>query len=137
MSGGAAAAAAAAAAVARRRMEMEEEVMTTYSSDELVQNWEFKIVRANTAVFKNPATFRRLLEEEARAGWTLVEKFDNTRVRFKRPMQARLNDATLPHGVDPYRVQYGMSPGAYAALLTLTLLAVVFGFMARLAYALK
>ena len=138
MSGGAAAAAAAAAAaVARRRMEMEEEFMTQYSSDELAQNWEFKIVRANTAVFKNAATFKRLIEEEARAGWTLVEKFDNTRVRFKRPQQARLNDATLQRGVDPYRVQYGMSPGTYSALLTLTLLGVVFGFMAWLAHALK
>lgn len=97
--------------------------MTTYSSEDLGQDWEFKIVRANTAAFKSPKRLHRLMEEEARAGWTMVEKFDNNRVRFKRPRQARLNDANLPPGVDPYRVHYGMSPAAFGVSLALTALA--------------
>jgi hypothetical protein len=131
MAGGAAAGAAAAQAARRLLLlQEEEERMTPYGPNDLSQNWEFKIVRANTAVFGKPATFKRLLEEEARAGWTLVEKFDGTRVRFKRPQEARLKDATLPRGVDPYRVYWGISPGAYAAWLTITIAAVVGAFMA-------
>ena len=126
-----AAAGAAAAAAARRRMLLEEEEMlTTYAADDLTHHWEFKIVRANRGVFRNPKTFHRLLAEEAQAGWTLVEKFDNTRVRFKRPQQARLNDAQLPRGVDPYRVHYGLPPSAFAGLLLITMFALAGGILA-------
>jgi hypothetical protein len=121
------AAAAAAAAAARQRMlAEEEEEMTSYSRDELADDWEFKIVRANTNVFRSPATFNRLVEEEARAGWVLLEKFDDSRVRFKRPRSARQRDASLPAGVDPYRVRYGISEGAYVTIV----LVVVFGILA-------
>jgi hypothetical protein len=120
-------AAAAAAAAARRRLleEQEEQEMATYGSDDLAGDWEFKIVRSNTTAFRNPATLARLLHEEAQAGWVMVEKFDNTRIRFKRQRKARLNDSQLPHGFDPYRVHYGMSPAAFAALLMI----VIFGVM--------
>ena len=118
-----AAAGAAAAAAAQRAIEEEEENMTAYSREELADDWEFKIVRANTGVFGKPAEFNKLIEEEARAGWQLVEKFDNSRVRFKRPRAARQRDAQLPEDVDPYRTRYGMSEGAFAVLI----LAVVFG----------
>jgi hypothetical protein len=124
----AAAGAAAAAAAAQRAMEEEEEQMTPYSREELEQDWEFKIVRANTGVFGRPAVFNKLIEEEARAGWVLVEKFDNSRVRFKRPRSARLGDAQLPNNVDPYRTRYGMSEGAFAVLI----LVLVFGGIAGL-----
>lgn len=97
--------------------------MTTYGPEELTRDWEFKIVRANRPVFRNPAHLRRLVEQEGRAGWTLLEKFDNSRIRFKRPIQARLNDRNLPPGIDPYRVHYGLHPGAFAALVALFALA--------------
>jgi hypothetical protein len=48
-----------------------------------------------------------LLQEESIAGWELVEKLDDRRVRFKRTMDARRRDATLPPGIDPYRSHYG------------------------------
>ncbi len=108
--GGAAAAAAAAAEEQRRRQEEEEEEMTNYSGADLQGDWEFKIVRANTRAFANPDTFRQVCAEEAAAGWILVEKFDNQRLRFKRPIAARAGDAA--RAIDPYRTQYGMSPGA-------------------------
>ena len=120
--------AAAAAAAAQRERQEEEEQMTPYTREELDNDWEFKIVRANTNAFGKPAVFNRLIEEEARAGWQLVEKFDNQRVRFKRPRSARLRDAQLPPGVDAYRVRYGMSEGAYVALILLA----VFGGMGLL-----
>jgi hypothetical protein len=119
-----AAAAAAAAAAERRRREQEEEEMTTYPPGD---DWEFKIVRANSNVFRNPRNLNRLLEEESVAGWSLVEKFDNQRIRLKRPRQARLNDSRLPPGVDPYRVHYGLSPVAFALLVMIIALALAAG----------
>jgi hypothetical protein len=120
------AAASAAAAEARRRKQQEEEEITPYSRDELSDDWEFKIVRSSTGAFGKPATFNRLIEEEARAGWQRVEKFDNNRVRFKRPRSARRGDAGLAPGVDPYRVEYGLSEGA----LVVVILGAVFGSIA-------
>ena len=113
---------ASAAAAARRRQLREEEEMTNYPADETA-GWEFKIVRSVTGAFAKPAVFNKLLEEEARAGWELLEKFDDRRVRFKRPISARAGDAQLPAGVDPYRTQYGMSRLTYILLiLVITLL---------------
>jgi hypothetical protein len=108
---------AAAAAAAQRLLE-EEEAMTNYSTQDLAGEWEFKIVRANTGVFRNPAELAKLVKEESLAGWILLEKFDNTRIRFKRPVSARQDDYRLPQGVDPYRTQYGMSPWLFAIILT-------------------
>src|SRR5260370_9344230 len=108
MSAGGAAGAAAAAAVAQQMREEEEE-MTKYTEAELQGSWEFKILRSNTAQFKNPDVLRQACEEEARAGWVLLEKFDNQRLRFKRPISARPGDAILI-GHAAYRTQYGMSP---------------------------
>jgi hypothetical protein len=105
MSAGAAGAAAAAAA-ARQRLEHEEEDMTLMNTDPS-GNVEYKIIRSVTGAFKNPAKFRAFLEEEARAGWDLVEKLDNNRARLRRPIECRKRDAEL--GQDPYRTQVGTS----------------------------
>jgi hypothetical protein len=108
----------------------EEEEMTTYSADDLASDWEFKIVRGNMSVFGKSSTLNRLLLEEARAGWTMVEKFDDQRIRFKRPRQARLNDAKLPPGVDPYRVHYGMPPVVFVILMVAAILGLTYGIFA-------
>jgi hypothetical protein len=100
-------AAAAAAAAARRRREEEEEHMTPYTPRDLAESWEFKILRSATGAFKDPAAMQRYLAEEAQAGWTLVEKFDNSRIRLKRPAAARQQDAQCTF--DPYRTSVGMS----------------------------
>lgn len=104
MSAGAAGAAAAAAAA--RRREQEEEEMAGYSAAEL-EGWEFKFVRSATSAFRRPEFLRRILEEEKRAGWELVEKFDNGRIRLKRRVSARSGDAGA--SVDPYRSHVGIS----------------------------
>lgn len=89
--------------------------MTSYSDKELAEGWEFKILRSNTNVFRNPENLRRYLEEEGRAGWVLVEKFDDNRIRLKRPASARKEDATL--SFDPYRTRVGLSDAGLVFLI--------------------
>jgi hypothetical protein len=122
-------AAAAAAAEKRRQMMFaeEEEDMAKYTEDDLSDNWEFKIVRSDSAAFRKPEVLRKVIEEEARAGWVMLEKFDDSRIRFKRSRSARSRDALLPPGTDPYRTQYGISSTRIgllvASLMILALLA--------------
>jgi hypothetical protein len=122
MTGGAAAAGAAAAR--KRREQQEEQEMTGYTTQELAEGWEFKIVRSSTGAFRTPAFLRAVLDEEQRAGWTLVEKFDNGRIRLKRSASARANDSTL--GSDAYRTHVGMGELKFV----LCILAAVFGGLA-------
>jgi hypothetical protein len=92
------------------------------STDPQMVGWEFKIVRASRDLFRNPVILQQLCKEEAIAGWILLEKLDDRRVRFKRLIALRnvLNPENLPH--DPYRSHYGSSftpltwIGAIAAL---------------------
>jgi hypothetical protein len=102
--------AAYAAAAEQRRIQMlrqhEEEDLTPYSPEDLMENWEFKIVRCPLPLFERPAFLEAILREEARAGWQLVEKFDGTRVRLKR-VAGRPPAAELPAGYDPYRTAVG------------------------------
>ena len=107
--------AAAAAAAQRRREEEEEEHMTPYTPRDLAENWEFKILRSATGAFKDPAVMQRYLAEEAQAGWTLVEKFDNSRLRLKRPAAARQQDAQCTF--DPYRTRVGVSEAGLALVI--------------------
>lgn len=101
----------------RRRDEEEEEEMTRYTTEDLESNWEFKIVRSETGAFRKPEVFQALLQEESVAGWELVEKLDNRRVRFKRSRERRRRDATLPPGYDPYRTNYGSSTARSALII--------------------
>ena len=102
-------AAVIAAVAQKKKLQQEEEEMTRYTPEELSHDWEFKIVRSNTPMFHKPETLNKLIEEEARAGWVMLEVFDNSRVRFKRPRSARAQDANLPQGFNPYRTIYGLS----------------------------
>lgn len=88
--------------------------MTGYSTDDL-NGWEFKIIRSAFGAFRNPDKVRRLLEEESRAGWELIEKFDDQRIRLKRRTEKRKNDSTL--GYDAYRTSYGAPEYAIAIVV--------------------
>lgn len=88
--------------------------MTGYSADDL-DGWEFKIVRSVTQRFKDRGAVQRLCAEEARNGWELVEKFDNSRIRFKRRIDRRAADENAE--IDPYRTQVGISQGALVATI--------------------
>lgn len=116
MSIGAAAAVAAAAETQRQ----EEEEMTSYSDKDLAEGWEFKIVRSNFTTFRNPEKLRTVLDEEKRGGWSLVEKFDDQRIRLKRPAATKVTQGDFADGYDPYRTTVGASQGA----LVLTILGV-------------
>jgi len=118
-----AAAGAAAAAAAKARQRREEEEMTGYRPEDL-EGWEFKILRCMGARFGRPDRLRAVLAEEAEAGWELVEKFDNHRIRLKRRVEWREKDRKLP--VDPYRSWVGLSDTGFV----LSILGVVFGLIA-------
>ena len=90
----------------QRELRKEEEQMTGYSGEDL-EGWEFKIVRASTRRFKHPEIVRQVCDQETRAGWEMLEKFDDYRIRFKRRVERRTEDAHL--GSDPYRTQIGIT----------------------------
>lgn len=68
---------------------------------------EYKIVRASSDLFRNPAIFQRLCREEAEFGWIMLEKLDDRRVRFKRPIALRDTQRSDLPPFDPYRTHYG------------------------------
>lgn len=103
------------AAQAAARQQREEEAMAQYTAEELAEGWEFKFLRSACAEFKSPEKLREYLEEEGRAGWTLVEKFDSKRLRLKRPAAAKARDSQL--SFDAYRTSVGMSEGALAMMV--------------------
>jgi hypothetical protein len=129
----------------QRQCEEEEETLTPYDSKEATKvsapsmdgtptpkdprlvGWEFKIVRANRDLFRASNVLNTVCDEEALAGWILLEKLDDRRLRFKRPIALRemIKPDTTP--VDPYRTHYGPSGSwrtwlvAIASLLVLTL----------------
>ena len=106
---------------------------TAAATDPQLVGWEFKIVRANRDLFRNPAVFQQLCKEEAMSGWLMIEKLDDRRVRFKRLIALRtvFDAQQIPY--DPYRSHYGSSftpltwLGAIAAL-TMMLIPSYFGY---------
>lgn len=105
--------------------------MTGYTSEDLASGTEFKILRSATAAFGRAEFLRQVLEEEKQAGWTLVEKFDNARIRLKRPASAR--NAAGGATFDPYRSYVGISEAALAVRIVVSILvalAVILGSIA-------
>jgi hypothetical protein len=98
-----------------------------YFTDAAIAEWEYKIVRAYSDLFRNPTNFIQLCEEEAQAGWILLEKLDDRRVRFKRSVAMREQVDVTQLSFDPYRCYYGPSNqwtnfmGAIAAVTAMVL----------------
>ncbi len=88
--------------------------MTAYTKEDL-EGWEFKIVRSNFGRFRNYAVVQEACKREAEAGWEMVEKFDDQRIRFKRRTEYRKRDAQL--GIDPYRTSGGLGEGRTVAMI--------------------
>ncbi len=99
----------AVAAAAAELMRREEEEMTPYNAKDLAEGWEFKIMRSPFGSFRTPEKLRAVLEEEKKGGWVLVEKFDDTRIRLKRPAGAKVMEADFADGYDPYRTTVAAS----------------------------
>jgi hypothetical protein len=126
-------AATSAAHQAAKQKQQEEEEMTTYTDKDLAQDWEFKIVRSATGAFSKREKIEQVVAEESVAGWVLVEKFDDNRLRFKRPASARRNDYNLPAHVNPYRTTLGLSEAGLAFLI-MGIMAGVGGLIALLVW---
>jgi hypothetical protein len=124
-------AATTAAHQAAKRQREEEEEMTNYTEKDLSQDWEFKIVRSTTGAFGKREKIEQVVADEAVAGWVLVEKFDDNRLRFKRPASAKRNDINLPAHINPYRTTMGITE-AGLAFLVIGIMAVVGGLIAFL-----
>ncbi len=93
------------------------------NSDPRLVGWEFKILRSAQDSFREPSALKQVLEEEAIAGWILLEKLDDRRLRFKRPIAMRevLRGELLP--IDPYRTTYSQnSPWTKVTIATIGLL---------------
>jgi hypothetical protein len=119
----AAAGASAAAAAARRREELrieEEQETAPMAADD---GYEYKILRSNWSSFKSPTAMRSALEYEAQFGWDLFEKLDNSRLRMRRPIQCREQDAERTH--DPYRIWVGPSDKAIGVFVVVAMVVVV------------
>ena len=97
--------------------------MTTYTPQDLSGDWEFKILRSTTGAFGNSQRLKEILEQEQLAGWNFVEKFDNSRIRLKRPASARSEDGS--RSIDPYRSYVGVTEGQLALLIVTGVLAAV------------
>jgi len=108
--------------LAKQNQVEEEEVLNEYESNMAQQpqmqvngsapktgDWEYKIVRASSDLFRDPKVFRKLCVEEKQAGWILLEKLDDSRVRFKRPLVGRQAIEPQKGPIDPYRCHYGPS----------------------------
>ena len=119
------------AAQEQKKKHEEEEEMTAYTRQELAEDFEFKIMRSSTGKFKNRDVIEQLKAEENMAGGGMVEKFDDNRIRFKRPISAQKKDNLLPSQIDPYRTKFGMSDSGVAAVV-LGILALVGGTVALL-----
>jgi hypothetical protein len=118
-----------AAIAARQRqilMQKEEQEMTKYSDEELNNDWEFKIVRANTALFKDYNKMKEVIDQEKQFNWIFLEKFDDYRLRFKRKRSDNIDKNISPYN-NPYRTLYGISTGTYTALILTVTLAGTFG----------
>ncbi len=97
----------------------------TSPKDPRLAGWEFKIVRAHRDLFRDSATLQRLCKEEAESGWIMLEKLDDRRIRFKRPLALReiMKAEFLQH--DPYRSYYGPSTSPATWLGTIAALAAI------------
>jgi hypothetical protein len=74
----------------RARRREEEEIMTGYRPGDLEGDWQFKIVKGT---FKTQKQIDAVIQEQAEFGWVLVEVFDHSRIRFKRPAAEIEKDA--------------------------------------------
>lgn len=95
--------------------------MTNYTNHDMAGEWEFKIIRSTNNAFRSPERLGAVLEEEAAAGWELIEKLDDSRVRLKRKQSSRRRDAELPPGFDPYRTKIGLNSQAATMIIGLIL----------------
>lgn len=113
-------------AAKKRQQEEEEQKLTRYNAEDL-NGWEFKIIHSTFGRFRNAEVIRQLMEEEARNGWEMVEKFDDYRIRFKRRTDKRALNSS--GGVDPYRTNYSSGQRTFLFIAVILALVVAAGVL--------
>ena len=106
-----------------------------YTGQDLGEGWEFKILRANTRAFRHPDNLKQACDEEGQNGWVLLEKLDDSRLRFKRPRKTR--ETASAGAIDPYRSHYGMDPTKLTLIIVVSIIGtmfIVFGTIAALVH---
>ncbi len=87
---------------------------------------EYKVIQAQTPLFSDTQKMLEVLDQEAKAGWSLLEKEDNYKIRLQRNISNRENDKNLDF--DAYRSTVGVSSvvtyGATAAV-TIAIVSVI------------
>jgi hypothetical protein len=73
-----------------------------YTTQDLDQDWEFKFIRSQLGLFANREFRERILAQEGRAGWVLIEKVDDYQMRLKR--LRKLHPESVVEDYDPYRI---------------------------------
>jgi len=104
--------------------------MTSYTSEELDSDWEFKILRSIRGDFRRPDLLDQALNEEAVNGWVMLEKFDDYRIRFKRQRKSAQNPFESRGDIDPYRAYFGQTLREYNTKSIMIASVVMLGFIA-------
>jgi len=68
---------------------------------------EFKVLHSTTPLFTSSKKIDEIMAEESKAGWQLLEKLDNYKLRLQRNISHRSKDQDL--GFDAYRSQVGVN----------------------------
>jgi hypothetical protein len=85
---------------------------------------EFKVLHSTTPMFANAKKIEEVMAEEAKAGWQLLEKLDNYKLRLQRDISHRSQDKDL--GFDAYRSQVGVPNIITYGIAAIATLAVVY-----------
>tara|TARA_R110002072_G_scaffold136124_2_gene278045 strand:+ start:1076 stop:1369 length:294 start_codon:yes stop_codon:yes gene_type:complete len=88
---------------------------------------EYKVIQSTTPHFAKTSQLLKVLQEESAAGWQLVEKFDNYKLRLCRDIKHRADDSGRT--LDPYRTHVGPSniiTYSVAGIGTLALVLLIF-----------
>lgn len=92
-------------------------------------NLEYKTIQCHTPIFADTNKMHKVLAEEAEAGWQLLAKEDNHKIKVQRDITHRENDKNLDF--DAYRSTIGVSSIVTyvgTTLLTLAIVSVILYF---------
>ncbi len=84
---------------------------------------EFKTKQAQTPLFAGSKKLQEVLVAESKAGWDLLEKEDNYRIKLQRDISNRAGDKSLDF--DAYRTTVGVSSILTYGLTALVTVAIV------------
>ena len=88
---------------------------------------EYKVLTSQTPAFAKQEYIAKIMEQETRAGWQLLEKYDNYKLRLQRDISHRENDKNLDF--DAYNTSVGVSSivtyGVSAAAVIIVVLVIL------------